>query len=308
MKNDSLLCRKMNQQLVVNWHILEECNFGCRYCFAHWPPPKENTQEIWKNSEFWQKLLSELWQLPNCVDGEWRSIRLNFAGGEPMLLWSKSLHEIMNYADNMGFALSVISNGYLITDEFIKMWAHKLQIIGISMDSANALINEKIGRCGKLGRQISIRRIAEIFQLARQYNPDIECKLNTVVNAENWQHDMQSAVSTIAPNRWKLFKMLPLADTQQITDKQTPLRVTDEQFQYFLDKHKKFGDMMAPENNDAMTESYLMVDPEGRLYQDEPDHSGYRHVVSSPIHEIGIKKAINQIVFDKQKFLDRYTQ
>lgn len=26
----------MKNELTVNWHITEACNFKCAYCFAHW--------------------------------------------------------------------------------------------------------------------------------------------------------------------------------------------------------------------------------------------------------------------------------
>lgn len=297
----------MNNQLVVNWHMLEACNFSCRYCFAHWPPSNKPTTEIWKTPRYWEKLLAELSQLPHILTGEWTGIRLNIAGGEPMLLWKKGyLDKVLTTADNMGFQLSIISNGYLISDEFIKKWAPNLQIIGISMDSAGIDTNIKIGRCTVSKTQISPQRIAEIFSLSRDINPTIECKLNTVVNTNNWREDMHPVIEEVAPDRWKVFKMLPLADTLKISNKQAPFVITDKEFECFLDRHDNLRHIMSPENNDAMTESYLMVDPLGRFYQNEPSTGGYRHTVSDPVHEIGALKAIRQITFKEEKFHQRY--
>lgn len=296
----------MTNQLVINWHILEACNFHCKYCFAHWPQDK-CSKEIWRSPEFSRKLLEELKNLPSHVPGNWGRIRLNIAGGEPMLLQRKGdLERVFHLAINMGFDLSMISNGYKMDDEFIKKWAPNLQILGISVDSARSDTNDKIGRKTESGKQISAERVGEIFRMARRHNPDIECKLNTVVSSANQREDMRSFVKSVSPDRWKIFKMLPIANTMEIADKQVLFKITDKQFQHFLDKHEELADIMSPEDNDAMTESYLMVDPLGRLYQNTPANGNYKHVVSKPIHIVGAAEAFKQIKFSGEKFALRY--
>lgn len=295
-------------QLVINWHILEACNFGCHYCFAHWPPANSST-EIWRATISWQKMLDELRQLPKIMRGHWSGIRLNLAGGEPLLLYKKGvLGEILDYADDIGFDLSIISNAYLMDDEFIKAWGPKLHTLGISVDSLNIDTNAKIGRCTKSNskKQISSERVAEIFRLAREINPGIKCKLNTVVSTNNCHENLHFLIRQTTPDRWKVFKMLPLADTLSISEKQVPHKITDQQFDDFLDRHKDLKNIMVPEDNDAMTDSYIMVDPMGRFYQNEVAEDGYKHVVSKPLHEIGIEKAFEQISFDKRKYEKRY--
>ena len=296
----------MKNQLVVNWHVLEKCNFKCRYCFAHWGNC-DHQQEIWRNSILSRKLLTELQYIPDHVSGDWDKIRLNIAGGEPMLLLKRGhLDDIFEEANALGFDLSIISNGYLMTDGFIKKWAPKLQIIGISVDSPCVNTNLKIGRANKSGKQITISRVADIFRLARFYNRKIECKLNTVVNAINWTEDFHSLIKETAPDRWKVFKMLPIADTREISDQQAPLKITDEQFNYFLENHKRLINIMSPEDNDAMTESYLMIDPLGRFYQNESHNENYKHAMSDPVYEVGVAKALRQIAFSYDKYKNRY--
>ncbi|WHR53209.1 hypothetical protein O8413_20755 [Vibrio furnissii] len=29
------------KELVINWHLTEVCNYGCKYCFAKWGRPNE---------------------------------------------------------------------------------------------------------------------------------------------------------------------------------------------------------------------------------------------------------------------------
>ena len=299
------------KQPVINWHILEECNFGCKYCFAHWPDPdaKACVTEVWNNPKLTDKILAELACLPSLLPGEWAGRpRLNIAGGEPLLLWKQGeLLRILNEAKRLGFALSIITNGFLLKDDIVRELAPRLQILGISMDSENSDTNRKIGRCGKGNdtQQVSPERVAAIFRLAREVNPNIECKLNTVVCAENHLEDFHSVIQEIKPKRWKVFQMLPIADTPDIRIKQRPLIVADELFEGFKARHSDV-ESMRPENNDEMTESYVMVDPFGRFYQNGPAEGIQRHIVSDPIHEIGAHKAWDQVRFNPVKFSKRY--
>ena len=296
---------------VINWHILERCNFNCKYCFAHWPSLNSSTPafEVWQNPKLTDKLLSELAQLPSVLSGEWSGTpRLNFAGGEPLLLWKTHLPKILDMAEHLDFSLSIVTNGFLWTDEIVRKLAPRLQILGISMDTANTETNRKIGRCGTNStQQITPERVAEIFRLAREVNPEIECKLNTVICAENWREDFHSTIAQIMPDRWKVFQMLPIANEEKYRKKQKPLVVKDKWFDEFKIRHSDLK-MMRPENNDQMTESYVMVDPFGRFYQNEPALIGHGYIVSEPIHEVGVQAAWSgmQLRFHAGKFQDRY--
>ena len=298
----------MEKQLVINWHVLEKCNFSCRYCFAHWATHQK--QEVWACPERREKLLLECQKLSSIVPPcKWSNVRINIAGGEPMLLWRKGngvLEEIFSRICELGFHLSIISNGFLMEDAFIRKWSPYLQILGISVDSTDSEINSKIGRHSKSSRQISTKRVAEIFHLARLHNPNIQCKLNTVVNAFNYQEDMYDFVKEVAPNRWKVFKMLPIADTSEIADKQSQLEVSDEQFRNFINRHKRLESIMMPEDNDMMTDSYVMIDPLGRFYQNTLVHNNSCYQFSQPIHKVGVEKAFHDINFSSQKFYRRY--
>jgi radical S-adenosyl methionine domain-containing protein 2 len=296
-------------KLVINWHITESCNFGCGYCYAHWP--QMGRPEAWRSPEFVSRILGELSYMPSLVPGEWvGSPRLNFAGGEPMLLYKNGeLPRIMSEVEQLGFTLSIITNGYLLTDEIVWQLAPRLKILGISMDSADPETNQKIERSSKhdTTKQISVEKVASIFRLARKCNPDIECKLNTLVCTYNWQENFHSVLDQIAPDRWKVFQMLPIADTEKSAALQQPFIINDEKFRDFVSRHERL-DIMRPENNNEMTDSYVMVDPFGRFYQNKLVGKFHRHIVSDPIHEVGIKKAWSQVRFDTDKFVWRYSK
>ena len=63
--------------------------------------------------------------------------------------------------------------------------------------------------------------------------------------------------------RWKMFKVLRIAGENEHTyDK---LSINYAEFQEFVQRHQ--ATPIVAENNDAMTSSYVMIDPEGRAYQ-----------------------------------------
>lgn len=95
----------------------------------------------------------------------------------------------------------------------------------------------------------------------------IGLKLNTVVTALNWQEDMHALLRDLRPARWKVFQVLAIAG--QNDGAVEPLLITGEQFAAFVDRHLDLeAEGLGPvaEDNDAMTDSYAMIDPLERFY------------------------------------------
>jgi len=140
--------------------------------------------------------------------------------------------------------------------------------------------------------------LPELFALARSINPDLQIKINTVVNTENHKEDFQTLLETLSPDKWKVFKVLPVINKN--------LEISDHDYQAFVHRHSAFTQIMYPENNDEMRESYIMVDPKGRLFQNSNINQESNYQYSQPIHEIGAEKAFSQITFHSEKFESRY--
>lgn len=77
------------------------------------------------------------------------------------------------------------------------------------------------------------------------------------------------------------------------------LTLSKNEFMAFIQRHEKNNPIA--ECNDAMFESYVMVVPLGRFFQ----NSGSIYDYSMPILEVGVPTAFNQITFKHQKFIDR---
>jgi radical S-adenosyl methionine domain-containing protein 2 len=279
-------------QIVYNWHITERCNYKCEFCFAKWGSPKE----IWKNPNIVRKILNELSDREAACRkfGEIdKPIRINFAGGEPLILYREFL-AIIKLAKEMKFETSIITNGSLLS--LSQNIYRYIDLLGMSTDSLNADTCRKIGRCDKNGNVLEKEQIKKLLAKARAENPDISVKFNITVNKHNYNECVVEQLQEFTPNRIKILRQLPFGNNQGITE---------EEYSNFLMVNKKFfGENTIIENNEDMIQSYLMIDPQGRFFQ---NGNGEDYNYSQPIYEVGLEQALSQIFFDKKKFMSRYT-
>lgn len=291
-------------QLVLNWHLTEACNYRCQYCYAAWKESARPRDLIHDPGQT-TALLRELYRFlhptnhanPLARRMSWSSVRLNLAGGEP-LLHAKKLPAIVSQARALGFEVSMISNGASLTRELLDLLAPQLTWLGISIDSSSSETNRAIGRVDRRGKPLNLNNLASALDSVRQFNPGLRLKLNTVVNQANHAEDMSDLLGRFAPQKWKVLRMLPVVNQH--------LSISEEQFAAFVLRHRAFANILCPEDNQDMAESYLMVDPHGRFFQNSMIvGSGYAY--SSPILKVGADAALSQMTFDIERFLARYT-
>lgn len=284
------------QQLVINYHITEKCNYDCHYCYAKW----EKTNELHHDLNNMKRVLDKLaayFFSPNPIQAKlkYQSVRLNFAGGEPLLL-KQRFFDALDYAIELGFCVSLITNGHLISDEFIAAHVHKLQLLGISYDSEDYNRQCNIGRSTRSGKTLTSKRLKEIFQQVRLTSPNTELKINTVVNQYNTEEHLSKLIAELKPNKWKILRVLPVFEKIET--------ISDQQFSSFIERHQSVAQYMSVENNDSMTNSYLMLGPDGNFFQNGNEDQGYfrsRSLLTTPV-EI----ALAETGFDAEKFAMRY--
>ncbi|WP_413521120.1 viperin family antiviral radical SAM protein [Psychrobacter glacincola] len=286
---------KIQRELVVNWHITEACNYHCNYCFAKWDKQKN---ELMNDENSVSKLMDEIQKLPAILNGkyltEFESIRLNLVGGETFLNIRK-VTRIIHQAKQRKFSLSAITNGSRLNNELVTLIANDFNSIGFSVDSLDSPTNIKIGRTEKSG-VMDTEKVLRDISVIKELNPSIDIKINTVVSSLNQSEDLSAFIDQAAPNKWKVFKVLPVITREN--------EVSQDDFIEFLERHSKFENIISSEDNDEMTDSYLMIDPIGRFFQNSILGSGYSY--STPIVNTGIEEALNEINFDPEKFHGRY--
>ncbi len=274
------------KNLVVNWHLLEPCQLKCKHCFAVWSKP--NYPLIYKDQEKSRELIKEIASL---ADGGY--VRLSIAGGEPLL--DRQISQKIKWAREESLQVSIITNGDFLHKRIKACDLSMLYMLGVSIDSFSKERNMLIGRRTLAGRVPDYDSISSYLQEARRINPAIELKINTVVNKFNYDDDMSEGIQKIGPDKWKVLRVLPaIREIRQHA-------ISDEQYEQFRSKHEHVPNVQF-EDNDDMSNSYLMLDPYGRFFFN--DGSNYRY--SAPVLEVGIEKALEQVDFDKGKFLDRY--
>lgn len=279
-------------ELTINWHILEACNYDCYFCYA-----KYGQKSIFARR--YADILRGIGDLKNCKinfqnsSAIVESVRINFAGGEPFL--EKNLGQAIALAFDLGLRPSFISNGSLLTDNFIKEFGPMISVAGFSVDSFDDEKNRRIGRRDSRGSQIGYERLAAMFRLFRQVSPNTLLKVNTVVCRENVGDDLTSPLNELRPDRWKALRVIPIHGA-------SGRGVSDKEFSSFMDRHQDMPGKIVPEDNVDMYRSYLMLDPDGCFYQRE----GSDYLRSKPILVVGAATALRSIEFDAKTYSSRY--
>lgn len=286
----------MMKEFVINWHITEACNYTCHFCFAHWQ--KKDKRDLIKNQAASLMMIDRLQAaFENTLSKVWEvdALRINFAGGEP-LLYQSQLLAVAEYCRSKGIKTSLISNAsYLLANQ---VSLHDFDMLGISIDSTDEATNLAIGRHDRRNNTLDMTALQSYLAAVKAKLPALEIKINTVVNEQNWQENMSDFIAKVAPKKWKIFKMLPI-----VTDQ---LSVSDDEFQSFLDRHQQHQSIIVSEDNSEMTASYLMIDPNGRFYSNADSMVSGQYRYSSAINDVGALKALNEIDFDLDKFRARY--
>jgi len=299
LSRKGFVCPQLSE-LVINWHITEACNYRCRYCYAHW---EGNGRELVHNAEASERMLQELWHFFRPANNanplhrhmDWQGVRLNLAGGEP-LLYPDRVSQIIQAASEIGFTTSLITNGSALSLGLAKRLAPHLSMLGISLDSGLALTNQEIGRHDRNGNLLQLGQLEEVIKEAQCCNPRLRFKLNTVVNASNCQENLSSLVRRLSPERWKVLRMLPVVTND--------LAISDADFHCFVARHQSLGSILCVEDNAEMVDSYVMIDPHGCFFQNALGRSSYRY--SPPIPDVGVEAAFAATGTDPAKFCARY--
>jgi len=277
---------KKNSIRSINFHIWKPCNFKCKYCFATF----EDSKEEYKDKEKLNK--SEMLQIIDEIVA-YGFEKITFVGGEPLLCpW---LDELIIHAKKGGLTTMIVTNGYLLKENWLKKVAANLDWVTISIDTLKDSQMRAIGRSNG-NKNISEERYLKRINLLHKYR--IKFKMNTVVNAINYKEDLSSFVKQTKPERWKVFQVLPIKNQRVEID---DMKVSEDSFNTFVKRHEEKGILVIAENNNAMINSYLMIDPLGRFF----DNTNFELNYSQSILEVGFEKAMNQIKVSEKKYFDR---
>jgi len=223
--------------------------------------------------------------------------KITFAGGEPTLCpW---IDELIIRAKNGGLTTMLVTNGARLSIEILNKLEDYLDWVTLSIDSIN---RETLIETGRMERNQPISE-NEYLKIANDIlSKNIRLKLNTVVTSKNYNENLSKFVVKLKPERWKIMQVLPIkGQNDNLIDN---FLIDGKQFQNYIlinSSVAKVGIKIIPENNDEMTESYIMIDPAGRFF----DNANGIHNYSQSILEVGIKKAFEEVNVKTEKFINR---
>jgi radical S-adenosyl methionine domain-containing protein 2 len=263
---------------VVNLHLLENCNFRCKHCFAHFDCNCLLSAQSWK-------------QIIDNITEETSVSRFNLAGGEPLLY--PELDEIIEYIKNKGIHVSIITNAFLLSEKRIRSFKNRVSILGISIDTLNPELLREMGRCTLNQEILGLGRSISLCKSIRENG--INLKINTVVSKFNQHENLTGFIETVRPNRWKLLKMKHF--THNGLDN-SELEITINEFNHFCSVHKNLYHV--EEKN--LINSYILVDAGGRLV----DNSTASYTVIADLSRKDFKTAFQDMLFDEALYGERY--
>lgn len=274
---------------VINLHLTDKCNFQCHHCFVK----KENKELKFSEIEIIVNKIQRFFEAEHISDG-----RITLAGGEPLLY--KELNEVIDLIFSKNIKVSLITNGFLLTEDFLQRNKEKLSMVGISIDSVCDETNRKIGRCMQ-NKVLSERKYIHLGQMIKDNG--IKLKINVCLSKINASENMVDFIKKLKPDRLKILQM----KSEFFMNSQTKSQVlSQDEFEKCCQKYQELNSII--ETNETMEDSYLIIDSKGclainNLHNSKEDNS----VLKNEISEIISKLNINPRHF-QERYVDRETE
>jgi radical S-adenosyl methionine domain-containing protein 2 len=244
----------------ANWHITLRCNYSCRFCFM--------TDSAEAHSTATEVGLNRGGEVIRTLR-EMGVAKLNFVGGEPLL--HSHLIGLAEVAKRRGMAVSIVTNGSLLTEDKVDELRPFVDWIGISIDSSRDDVEMNLGR----GYGRHVENAIRVCGLIRKHG--LKLKVNTVVTKLNYDEDMRPLIAELRPSRWKVFQMLVIEGQNE--DQMPLLAPTEEEFNIFRrtngDITLESGQRPTFETSDEMVDSYLMLAPDGSVIRNSQHRYSY---------------------------------
>jgi radical S-adenosyl methionine domain-containing protein 2 len=200
-------------------------------------------------------------------------------------------------AKELGLTTALVSNGARLAGGLAPQLAPHLDWLALSVDSVSADVNRAHGRALGGSRVVDGSTLVAIGDLFRR--AQVRLKINTVVTRLNINETLLPLIAQISPERWKIMRVLEIEGEN--TEYYNELSVTEDEFRAYVLRSSPSslnGTAFIVENNNDMTDSYVMVDPLGRFISNTD--GSYR--TSQPILQVGIASALSDVSYDRAKF------
>jgi radical S-adenosyl methionine domain-containing protein 2 len=270
----------MSKGYIINLHLLENCNYRCKHCFAHFDSTAMLSVQDWK-------------QIIDNITEKTPVYRFNLAGGEP--LFYHGIDDVIEYINSKNIQVSLITNGHLLSEEYIRKLKGMVSMVGLSIDALQPELLRKMGRCTQTQEVLVQDSCVALCRSIREN--DIQLKINTVVSKMNLRENFTSFIQTVCPTRWKILKMKRFFSNNFDN---AGLEITEDEFYRFCSIYTSISHIKEP----SLKNSYIMIDAGGKLV----DNSGESYTVIADLLREDFWAGFNSIHFDTALYESRYTQ
>ncbi len=269
--------------LTINLHIFPFCNYRCRFCFQQ---HLFNHFAFKEDTDYYKQMITRIYE---SVEGINNKVKLTISGGEPTLY--PNLKEILQHSKKLGFITSIITNGS--RPNVIKEVIKYIDILGVSIDSYKEEVEIKLGR----GNGYHLKKALKTVEIVK--NQEKKLKINTVVTKLNYKENMcEELISKIKPDVWKVFKVEFI---KGINNSAKELAITKSEFIKYIKLNKNCRPKH--EDSDLLRNSYIMIDPEGRVFQ---NRNGEYIWSTKTIFETDLFELIAEVGLSVKKYKRRY--
>lgn len=182
----------------VDLIVTTGCNFRCKHCFI-------KTENITNNKSIklqeWKDIIDKL------SDNGLLSVIVT--GGEPLTY--NELPELLDYIDKKGMKIQLLTNGYLLNEEFIKKISKYKILVQVSLDGSSEKTNSKQRGEGNFDK------VSDNIKLLKKYNIPVivavvlnKFNYNDIFNGSmtNLCEDLKVNTLAITPNVIKISNAL----------------------------------------------------------------------------------------------------
>ena len=269
--------------VVVNLHYIGSCNFHCKTCYF----PRDG---FMLKLDSWKRIVDQ-------IIASVRVKRFNFAGGEPLLAQPEFIQGLIDHIKSYSIDISIVTNGYCLTPEFIDRNKGKIGMIGISVDGINEEMNRKIGRATQNGSVLTNEKLYELADCI--HSVGMRLKINTQVMKPTCAEDFHDLIWRIRPDKWKLLRT---SIREDVNNDAKVFVTSKKEFSDFVERHADLKPII--EDSEDIKNAYYMVFQYGEfVYVDGDSH---RHIL--PLMFGDVKDSLSQIPHNDEGYKKRYTK
>ena len=221
------------------------CNQNCRYCHRFLGIKELDFEKVE--------------EIINRVDEDGIK-NMTFTGGEPLLY--PHIVELLKLAKEKGIKSKIISNGSILaTKPEMREIYNYLDSITLSIDSADNIVNEKLGRGYN-----HFEHIKTVLDSLKDVN--LKVNINTVVsrvNLDSLQELGNFLNSYKNINAWRIFKFIPLRETAKKNEKE--FEISSEEFRINKTLFASYPNIKKVEYREEpdMESKYVLIMPNGNV-------------------------------------------